>query len=93
LRVDTGQLGELMGEMEKITGDLDELIADVDRTASRLHHTWIGDAAAAHAKAHDTWTKAARQMHEALDDLRVVGLTAEANYNAAVEANLKMWRR
>lgn len=93
LRVDRAQLAEVMEEMAKVTKSVDELLESTDRSVSRLHLTWTGEAASAHAQAHEKWVKAARQMHEALDDLRVIGLTAHANYNSAVEANLKMWRR
>ena len=53
--------------------------------------TWTGQAAAAHAEAHDHWARGEATMREALARLRAAGATAHRNYTDAMSANVGMW--
>lgn len=89
--VDLDLLAELIDRMSRTAAQLTVAEEDVDARMRRLHATWQGQAAGLHAEAHRRWVAGARQMREALQDLRAVARTADANYTSAVRANARMW--
>lgn len=50
-----------------------------------------GEAAAAHAEAHQHWVRGEAMMREALGQLEKVATTAHGNYTGAMSTNLGMW--
>ncbi|WP_020105855.1 WXG100 family type VII secretion target [Nocardia sp. 348MFTsu5.1] len=93
LRIDRVALGEVLEQMSRLTKSVEEDLAAIDELVKDLHLTWTGQAASAQRQAHAEWASGAAEMRQSLADLHSVGTTAHSNYNAAVEANLKMWRR
>lgn len=89
--VDLELLTELIDRMAACERRFEAARDEVDRRARRLHVEWRGAAAAEHAEAHQRWTTAAAQMHEALGVLRSIASTAHENYASAVRANASMW--
>lgn len=92
-RVDLEQLQEVITELQSFSNAVDEAVGQVDARVNSLHATWSGAAAAEHRAAHARWAQGAREVHEALVVLHAIGTGAHANYTAAVEANMRMWRR
>lgn len=89
--VDTELLLDLVERMSTCQARFEELDDEVDARMKRLHAAWQGSAADLHAEAHRRWVSGSRQMTEALTTLRNIARTADANYNAAVSANRRMW--
>jgi uncharacterized protein YukE len=77
-------MAEFGRHTERMLGEIDALVRD-------LHMTWTGQAAAAHAEAHDQWARGEATMREALTRLRAAGATAHRNYTGAMSANAAMW--
>jgi uncharacterized protein YukE len=69
----------------------EDMIAEIDSRVTRLQATWTGQAAAAHAEAHQHWVRGAAMMRAALAQLRAAGTTAHGNYTGAMTTNLTMW--
>ncbi|OBC02762.1 hypothetical protein A5785_02540 [Gordonia sp. 852002-50395_SCH5434458] len=82
-----------MKQMAALTTKTEESLADIDKIIQQLHVTWSGEAAAAQAEAHAEWAAGAEDMRDALSDLEKLGSTAKSNYDSAVDANVRMWRR
>jgi WXG100 family type VII secretion target len=89
--VDLEMLQDVVDRMCGFERSLAQVLDDVDAKVARLHGTWMGDAAAAHRRAHQEWVSGAQQMHAAIVTLRRIGATAHANYAAAIAANRAMW--
>lgn len=89
--VDLELLAELIDRMARTGAQLTVAEEDVDARMTRVHATWQGQAATLHTEAHRRWVTGARQMREALEDLRAVAQTADANYTSAAGANARMW--
>lgn len=82
-------IGDLSGFENRLTGRLTEL----DDLVSALHLSWSGDAAGAQKGAHEQWASGAREMHQALVEMREAAQRAHANYGAAADANAQMWQQ
>lgn len=67
------------------------MIAEIDSRVTRLHTSWTGAAAAAHAEAHQHWVRGGAMMREALTRLEKAATTAHGNYTGAMSTNLGMW--
>ncbi|GAB2473494.1 WXG100 family type VII secretion target [Jatrophihabitans fulvus] len=89
--VDLELLTQLIDRMTVTQRELERVDDAVDARMKRLHATWQGSAAGLHAEAHQKWTAGARQMRDALATLHSIARTADANYTAAVRANVQMW--
>lgn len=84
-------LNELIGRLGDFSEQIEQWLEDLDQRIARLQSSWDGEAAAAQQQAHDEWIAGARQMNEALVDLRASAETAHTNYTSALAANQKMW--
>lgn len=91
--VDLEDLDAVIGDMTGFEGRFSGRLAELDDLVSHLHGTWTGDAAGAHKAAHAQWVAGAREMHEALVEMREAAQRAHANYGAAAHANARMWRQ
>ncbi len=89
--VDLETLQDLIDRMCGFERSLAERLDEVDSQVRRLHGAWSGAAAASHRLAHQEWVAGAQQMHAAIVTLRRIGVTAHANYAAAIAANRAMW--
>jgi WXG100 family type VII secretion target len=79
---------QLMGEFAQHT---ESVVAEIDSLVTQLHQTWTGQAARAHAEAHQHWSHGEAMMREALTQLKTAGNGAHHNYTHAMQANLTMW--
>lgn len=89
--VDLAELDDVIATMASFQDHLDRQLAHLDRTVASLHDTWQGAAADAQRSAHDEWVAGAREMREALTQMRDAARLAHGHYTAAVEANQRMW--
>lgn len=89
--VTPGELELLAADLERITRQIVDAIGDADNASHRLHGTWDGEAALAHADRHGKWSAHAQQMSAALAEIQQVLRRADANYTGAAAANVLMW--
>jgi WXG100 family type VII secretion target len=90
-RVDPEALADAVQRMTQFQRRAEEMLAEIDSRVNRLHAAWTGEAAAAHAEAHQHWARGEAMMREALAKLRTAGETAHRNYTGAMAQNLSMW--
>jgi WXG100 family type VII secretion target len=90
-RVDPEALAHAVQRMSEFQRHAEELLTEIDSRVTRLHATWTGEGAAAHAEAHRHWARGEAMMREALAQLRTAGATAHRNYTGAMSTNLGMW--
>lgn len=92
-RVDLDQLDDVVTHLARQHVRLDALAGRLAAEASRLHAGWDGAAADAHVVAQARWDQGFSAMREALAAMRAAADTARANYAAAADANVSMWRQ
>ena len=68
-------------------------LADLRAALAPLRASWTGDAADAWDAHQVTWDAAAADLTASLTYLHQVLSNARGNYAAAIEANIRMWRR
>jgi WXG100 family type VII secretion target len=90
-RVDPQALADAVQRMAEFQRYAESTITEIDSLVSNLHASWSGEAAAAHAEAHQRWARGEAMMREALARLRAAGATAHDNYTGAMSTNLAMW--
>jgi WXG100 family type VII secretion target len=90
-RVDPQALAEAVQRMTEFQRRAEQILAEIDSRVNRLHAAWTGEAAAAHADAHQHWARGEAMMREALAKLRTAGETAHRNYTGAMSTNMAMW--
>lgn len=89
--MDPQALADAVHRMAAFQRHAEDMIAEIDSRVTRLHASWTGDAAAAHAEAHAHWVRGEAMMREALAQLEKVATTAHSNYTGAMSTNLDMW--
>ena len=90
-QVDPAALDEAVQRMAAFVRYAEDMITEIDSRVTRLHTTWTGEAAAAHAEAHQRWVRGEAMVREALAQLKRAGATAHTNYTGAMKTNLGMW--
>ena len=90
-RVDPQALADAVQQMTALQRYAEDMITEIDSRVTRLHTTWTGEAAAAHAEAHEHWVRGEAMMREALAQLKSAAATAHGNYTGAMSTNLGMW--
>ncbi|MEB4208603.1 WXG100 family type VII secretion target [Mycobacterium sp. 94-17] len=90
-RVDPQALTDAVQRMAAFQRHVEDSIAEIDSRVTRLHISWTGRAAAAHAQAHQHWVRGEAMMREALTQLGQVAGMAHHNYTGAISTNLGMW--
>jgi WXG100 family type VII secretion target len=90
-RVDPAALNEAVQRMAAFARYAEDTIAEIDSRVTCLRATWTGQAAAAHAEAHQHWVRGEAMMRAALAQLQAAGATAHGNYTGAMATNLTMW--
>lgn len=89
--VDPEALADATQRMGEFLQHAESVVAEIDSLVIRLHLTWSGRAAAAHAEAHRHWTHGEATMREALNHLQSASSTAHHNYTQAMATNSAMW--
>ncbi|MEY8018168.1 WXG100 family type VII secretion target [Mycobacterium servetii] len=89
--VDPAALAEVVQRIAAFQRYAEDMITELDSRVTRLHATWSGAAAAAHAEAHQHWERGEAMMREALAQLEKAATTAHGNYTGAMSTNLGMW--
>ena len=84
-------LADSLDRMEAFSRLASALLDEIDATVKNLHISWQGEAATAHARAHQQWTHGAEQMDRALAELHRAGTGAHTNYTQAAATNQAMW--
>jgi WXG100 family type VII secretion target len=90
-RVDPQALADAVARMTAFQRYADDMITEIDSRVTRLHTTWTGEAAAAHAEAHQHWVRGEAMMREALAQLEKVATTAHGKNTRAISTNHRMW--
>ncbi|SDJ38062.1 WXG100 family type VII secretion target [Frankineae bacterium MT45] len=91
-RIDIEELADVVARVRGFAGYVDDRLEFLGQRVNSLGNVWSGDAANRHAEAHARWLAGAREMHSALVALQAAAGTAQANYSAAIEVNVGMWR-
>ena len=89
--MDPEALADAVQRMAAFARYAEDMISEIDSRITRLHATWTGEGAAAHAEAHRHWTRGEAMMREALAQLKSAASTAHANYTGVMAQNLSMW--
>ncbi|WP_188112962.1 WXG100 family type VII secretion target [Mycobacterium simiae] len=90
-RVDPSALTDAVARMAEFGRHAESMLAEIDSLVTRLHVTWTGAGAAAHAEAHRHWALGEEMMRQALGQLKAAGQGAHANYTGAAATNMGMW--
>lgn len=90
-RVDTDALDACIAGLGQTETELETIGADLARRLAALHENWRGDAARAQMAAQRRWETSLRELQDALTDLRRAAQHAHRSYNAAIDANRRMW--
>ncbi|WAJ45972.1 WXG100 family type VII secretion target [Mycobacterium sp. Aquia_216] len=90
-RVDPKALADAVLRMAEFQRTAESMLTEIDSLVSNLHATWSGEAAAAHAEAHERWARGEAMMRAALARLQAAGATAHGSYVGAMSMNLAMW--
>ena len=90
-RADPEALADAVQRMAEFQRYAEDMITEIDSRVTRLHTTWTGEAAAAHAEAHQHWVRGEAMMREALAQLKQTAATVHGNYTGAMSTNLAMW--
>ena len=90
-RVDPQALADAVERMAEFQRYAEDMLAEIDSRTTRLHATWTGQGAAAHAQAHQHWLRGEAMMREALAQLTSAASTAHANYTGVMSTNVAMW--
>lgn len=90
-RVDPQALADVVQRMAAFQRYAEDMITEIDSRVTRLHTAWTGQAAAAHAEAHQHWARGEAMMRKALTQLEKAATTAHGNYTGAMSTNLGMW--
>lgn len=68
-RVDPTVLADAVARMAEFGRHVEELVAEIESLVTRLHVTWTGEGAAAHAEAQRHWAAGEAMMRQALAQL------------------------
>lgn len=89
--VDPEALSDAIQRMGDFVRYTESVVSEIDSLVTHLHQAWSGQAAAAHAEAHQRWSHGEATMREALHQLTTAGGTAHHNYTQAMATNSAMW--
>ncbi|MRH92834.1 WXG100 family type VII secretion target [Nocardia sp. SYP-A9097] len=88
---DLTEMQQLIDRATQIETTIEQRLGDIEQRVGALHVQWSGIAASAHSSAHTRWVQAARELHQALTDLRGGTDQARTIYSGVVTTNQKMW--
>jgi WXG100 family type VII secretion target len=87
-RVDLAHLEDVTRRMEGLNSFVADSLREIDERIATVQGNWSGEAADAHAEAHQEWTVAAEKIRSGLAKMRAAADSARKEYEAAVAANL-----
>lgn len=90
--VDLDQVATTVDDLDRCRDAFGELLVELQAHVRRLHDTWTGRAAVAHAQAQQTWEAGFAEMDDGLRLLREAARRAHESYGQAVTLNLELWR-
>lgn len=88
---DPDLLAATVDDLAAVGADLEELALALQARVERLHGSWLGQAATAHAEAHHRWDQSCGAMRDALTRMRAAAAVARDNYTSAADANARSW--
>jgi WXG100 family type VII secretion target len=91
--VDFAELEQFERHAQQTIDEVERQLADLAGYLASLHGSWTGSAAQAWADYQRRWDAAAKDLQAGLAELHRIVRTARGNYQAALAANLRMWRR
>lgn len=89
--VDLVELEATIDAIARLDALLEQKLAEVESRVNQLQNVWTGAAADAAHAAHVEWLAGANEMRAALAALRAAASTAQANYQSAIDANVRNW--
>jgi WXG100 family type VII secretion target len=89
-RVELDGLLAFVDKLQAFEQHAELIAARVDEQIAGLHESWAGEGAYAHVTLHHEWMSAAKQMREALSQLRHAAHSAHRNYAEAAQLNVAM---
>lgn len=90
---DFGELERFEQQAKQAIEEIERQLADLRAFLAPLRENWTGAAAQAWAGYQQRWDSAAADLQDSLVELHRVVRTSRGNYQAALAANLRMWRR
>lgn len=90
---DFAELEQFERHAQQAIDEVERQLADLAGYLAPLHGSWTGSAAQAWADYQRRWDAAATDLQAGLAELHRIVRTARGNYQAALAANLRMWRR
>lgn len=90
---DFATLEEFEQQAQRAIDEIERQLADLARFLAPLREGWTGSAAQSWADYQRRWDAAAADLQASLVQLHRIVRTARGNYQAALTANLRMWRR
>ena len=84
-------LADVVEQMSEFQHASRALLDEIETLVRTLHVSWQGEAATAHAHAHQQWAHGADRMAAALAVLHRAGGHAHSNYTQAISTNEQMW--
>lgn len=90
---DFAELERFERQARQTIDEIERQLADLAGFLAPLRAQWSGSAAQAWAGYQQRWDRAAADLQAGLAELHRVVRTARGNYQAALAANLQMWRR
>jgi ESAT-6 family protein len=90
---DCAELEQFEQYAQKAIDEIEHQLADLAGFLTPLHEQWTGSAAQQWATYQRRWDTAAADLQASLVELHRIIRTARGNYQAALAANLRMWRR
>ncbi|WBP96733.1 WXG100 family type VII secretion target [Mycolicibacterium neoaurum] len=89
-QVELDELVAFVGKLQTFSERAETIAARADSQVGQLHSSWSGDAATAHRSQHDEWMAAAKDMREAVTELRAAAHKAHHHYTEAARLNVEM---
>jgi WXG100 family type VII secretion target len=93
IQADFTELEQFEQHTQRAIDEIEHQLTDLAGFLAPLHEGWTGSAAQAWADYQRRWDVAAADLQASLAELHRIVRTARGNYQAALTANLRMWRR
>ncbi|MGA8258331.1 MAG: WXG100 family type VII secretion target [Nocardioides sp.] len=89
--IDLDQLTDTIAMLSAAGHRCDDALDLIAARMARLHGSWSGSTALAQSVSQARWEAGFVQMTEGLAAMRAAAQTADRNYRAAVDTNVKLW--
>jgi WXG100 family type VII secretion target len=92
LSVDLGELQVVMSDLLRNENHFEDALTGLERQVDAVLTKWEGRASEGFQGTYRNWRSVAEDLRARLGDLRAFVLNAHDNHDAAIDANLKIWR-